>query len=163
MNLLTPDRIPGGGSVLNTFVVIDNASDCLSFVLEVLGGHEIESARTPMPDGKLIHSEVDLGGVKLMLADRLDGWATRPGLLQVWVADVQATLDAGAEYGAEVVTPATPFYGETTLGRMLDPFGNLWWLFAPAPGQADPEPSWEGGSDVVFSTIDEQMKRFARA
>jgi PhnB protein len=116
-----------------------------------------------MPDGKLIHSEVDLGGVKLMIADRLDGWAPRPGLLQVWVADVQATLDAGAERGAETVTPATPFYGETTLGRMLDPFGNLWWLFAPAPGQADPVPAWEGGSDIVFSTLDEQMKRFAQA
>ena len=141
MNLLTPDQIPAGSAVLNPFVVIDRASDCLRFVLEVFGGRENEDARTPMPDGKLIHSEVDLGGVTLMIADRLDGWPARPGLLQVWVADVQATLDAAAEHGAEIVTPTTAFYGETNLGRMLDPFGNLWWLWAPAPGQADPVPS----------------------
>jgi len=45
---------------------------------------------------------------------------------------------------------------------MLDPFGNLWWLYAPAPGQADPVPAWEGGDDVVFRTIDDAMKGFAR-
>jgi PhnB protein len=46
---------------------------------------------------------------------------------------------------------------------MLDPFGNLWWLYAPVPGQEDPKPAWEGGSDVVFRTIDETMKGFAKA
>lgn len=44
---------------------------------------------------------------------------------------------------------------------MLDPFGNLWWLYAPAPGQADTLPAWEGGSDLVFRTIDEAMTGFA--
>jgi len=162
MNILTPAETPGGAAVLNPFVVVDRAADLIAFVLEVFGGTENADARTPTPDGRLIHSEVDLGGVTLMIADRLDGWAARPGLLQVWVADAQTVLDAGVERGATVVTPVTPFYGETNLGRMLDPFGNLWWLYAPAPGQADPVPAWEGGSDVVFRTIDEAMKRFAQ-
>ena len=26
-------------------------------------------------------------------------------------------------------------YGEPTHSRMLDPFGDLWWLYAPAPAQ----------------------------
>jgi hypothetical protein len=30
-----------------------------------------------------------------------------------------------------VITGPTPFYGETTLGRMREPWGNLWWLYAP--------------------------------
>lgn len=93
-------------------------------------------ACTPTPDGKLIHSEVDLGGVTLMIVDRLDGWAARPGLLQVWVDDVQTTLQAASTQGASVVTPATPFY-------------------------EDPLPAWEGGSDLMFPTIDEAMTGFA--
>jgi PhnB protein len=158
MNILTPDKVPGGAAVLNPFVIVDHASDFIAFVLEVLGGTENEKARTPTPDGRLIHSEVDLGGVTLMIADRLEGWADRPGLLQVWVSNVQTVLALGESRGATVITPATPFYGATNLGRMLDPFGNLWWLYAPAPGQADPKPAWEGGSDLVFRTIDEYMK-----
>lgn len=161
MNILTPDKVPGGAAVLNTFVIVDHAADFITFVLEVLGGTENEKVRTPTPDGKLIHSEVDLGGVTLMIADRLEGWADRPGLLQVWVSDVQRVLSMGESRGASVVTPVTPFYGATNMGRMLDPFGNLWWLYAPAPGQADPKPAWEGGSDVVFRTIDEYMKQVA--
>ena len=160
--ILTAEHVPGGAAVLNPFVIVDDASHLITFVLAVLGGSENEDARTPTPDGRLIHAEVDLGGVTLMIADRLDGWAARPGLLQVWVADVQTTLDAAVTHGASIVTPVTPFYGERDLGRMLDPFGNLWWLYAPAPGQADPVPAWEGGDDVVFRTIDDAMKGFAR-
>jgi hypothetical protein len=57
-----------------------------------------------------------------------------------------------------VITPPTPFYGELTLARLEDPWQNLWWLYQPTPGQADPLPVWEGGSDVVFRTLDEHLR-----
>ena len=34
----------------------------------------------------------------------------------------------------------------------------LWWLFSPAPGQPDPVAPWEGGDDMVFETIDTEMR-----
>jgi PhnB protein len=71
---------------------------------------------------------------------------------------VAATLDSAVAHGARIITPATAFYGETTLGRMVDPWGNLWWLYAPAPGQPEPTPAWEGGDDTVFRTIDAEMR-----
>ena len=117
--------VPDGAAVLNPFVIVDRAADFIDFVLEVVGGSENRAARTPTPDGRLIHAEIDLGGVSILVADQLDGWAARPGLLQVWVTDVQAVLDAGAERGARTVTPVSQFYGATNLGRMHDPFGNL--------------------------------------
>lgn len=158
-NHLSPDARPAGsGATLNPFVVVDGASDLVAFVVDVLGGVEVEQARSPMPDGRLIHAEVRLGTAHLLVADPMDGWPDHPGLLQVWVADVPATLDAAVARGARVVTPATPFYGATTLGRMTDPWGNLWWLYAPAPGQPDPVPAWEGGDDTVFRTIDDEMR-----
>jgi PhnB protein len=158
-HLLPPETRPAGsGATLNPFVVVDGAADLIGFLVDVLGAVEVTEARTPMPDGRLIHGEVRMGDAHLLLADRLDGWPVRPGLLQVWVDDVTATLDAAVARGARVVTPATPFYGETTLGRMRDPWGGLWWLYAPAPGQPDPTPAWEGGSDVVFRTVDEELR-----
>lgn len=161
MPVLSGSQVPGGAAALNPFVVVDGAADLIAFVTEVLGGVENEGARTPMPDGRLIHAEVRLGNADLLMCDPQDGWPQRPGLLQVWVDDVEATLRAGGERGARTITPATPFYGETTLGRMLDPWGNLWWLYAPAPGQPDPTPAWEGGDDTVFRTIDEAMRSLA--
>jgi PhnB protein len=156
--LLTPNAVPSAGAVLNPFVIVDDAARFVDFVAEVFDATETAEARTPMPDGKLIHAELRLGTVDLMVADRLDGWPARPGLLQVWVTDAPAVLDRAGTRGATTVTEPTPFYGETTLARMLDPWQNLWWLYQPAPGQPDPAPSWEGGSDVVFSTLDKALK-----
>lgn len=161
MTVLDARQVPGGEAPLNPFIVVDDAAGFVKFVVDVFGGAENKAARTPTPDGRLIHAEVVLGGPKVMLSDRLDGWPARPGLLQVWVDDVVTTLEAAATRGARTITPPSPFYGETTLGRMRDPWGNLWWLYAPAPGQSDPTPVWEGGDDTVFRTIDQAMKELS--
>lgn len=60
--------------------------------------------------------------------------------------------------GAVLVTAPTPFYGALTLARVQDPWGNLWWLYQPVPGLSDPKPSWEGGPDTVFRTLDEHLR-----
>lgn len=152
---------PASGAVLNPFVIVDDAAGFVDFVTGVFAAPETAAARTPMPDGKLIHAQVRLGTVDLMVADRLDGWPARPGLLQVWVRDVATVLRRAGELGATTVTGPTPFYGEVTLGRMLDRWQNLWWLCAPAPGQPDPVPAWAGGSDTVFRTLDGALKSLA--
>jgi PhnB protein len=155
---MTQLSIPAAGAVLNPFVIVDDAAGFVDFVSEVFEVPETAEARTPMPDGKLIHAQLRLGTVDLMVADRLDGWPPRPALLQVWVRDVVTVLERGAARGAAPVTEPTPFYGETTLARMLDPWQNIWWLWAPAPGQPDPTPHWDGGSNVVFSTLDKTLR-----
>jgi uncharacterized glyoxalase superfamily protein PhnB len=160
--LLSTTEVPGAGAVLNPFVIVDDAAGLVTFVAEVFGAVEDTAARTPTPDGMLIHAQLRLGTVDLMLADRLDGWPARPGLLQVWVRDVAAVLECATARGATVVTEPTPFYGETTLARMVDPWQNIWWLWAPAPGQPDPAPAWDGGSSAVFDTLDAQLRSAAR-
>ena len=159
--LLPQPSVPAGGAVLNPFVIVNDAAGLVDFVSGVFGVAENAEARIPMPDGKLIHAQVRLGGVDLMIADRLDGWPLRPGLLQVWVRDIASVLQRASAGGATRITEPTPFYGEVTLGRMLDGWQNLWWLWAPSPGQSDPTPAWEGGSDVVFSTLDKALTSLA--
>src|SRR5688500_13398239 len=90
--LLPQHSVPADGAALNPFVIVDDAAGLVAFVSDVFGVTETVEARTPMPDGKLIHAQVRLGTVDLMMADRLDGWPSRPGLLQVWVRDVATAL-----------------------------------------------------------------------
>ncbi|GLY03195.1 MULTISPECIES: VOC family protein [Actinoplanes] len=151
----------GDNAALNPLVIVDDAAGLIRFVTAVFDVAEVPEARTPMPDGKLIHSEIRIGTATLVITDRLKGWPARPALLQVWVHDVTETLDRASARGATVITPATPFYGECTLGRMLDPWQNIWWLYAAAPGQPDPLPHWEGGSDIVFTSLDEALRSLA--
>lgn len=159
--LLPPESVPAAGAVLNPFVIVDDAAGFVDFVSGVFGVQETAEARTPTPDGRLIHAQLRLGTVDLMVADRFDGWPARPGLLQVWVRDVAAVLQRAGARGATTVTEPTPFYGERTLGRMLDAWRNIWWLWAPAPGRPDPVPHWAGGSNVVFASLDETLTSMA--
>ncbi|SNY47878.1 VOC family protein [Paractinoplanes atraurantiacus] len=160
--LLAPSAVPGGGAALNPFVIVDDAAGFIDFVSEVFDVPETAEARTPMPDGKLIHAQLRLGTVDLMVADRLEGWPPRPALLQVWVHDAATVLKRAAAQGATTVTEPTPFHGEITLARMLDRWQNLWWLWAPAPGQPDPLPAWESDApDPLFTTIDETLQSLA--
>jgi PhnB protein len=156
--LLPAASVPSAGAVLNPFVIVDDAPGFVGFVSEVFGVPETAEARTAMPDGRLIHAQLRLGTVDLMVADRLDDWPARPGLLQVWVTDPAEVLSRAADRGARTVTEPTPFYGEITLARLLDPWQNLWWLWTPAPGQPDPVPAWEGGPGVVFQTLDQTLR-----
>jgi PhnB protein len=158
MTLLPNHDVPKGGAVVNPFVILDDAAGFVSFVSAVFDVSEDAEARTPMPDGRLIHAQLRLGTVELMVADRLDDWPARPALLQVWVRDVATVLDRAGDRGARTVTKPTPFYGGVTLGRLIDRWDNLWWLYAPAPGQSDPEPHWEGGSNEIITTLDKALR-----
>src|SRR6185312_4986740 len=119
---------------------------------------ENADARTPTPAGTLIHAELRVGDSLLLLADRQDGWSTHPGMFQLWVSDLDAVIARSVGRGADLVTPPTPFYGSLTLARVQDPWGNLWWLYQPAPGQPDPVPVWKGGPDTIFRTLDQHLR-----
>jgi uncharacterized glyoxalase superfamily protein PhnB len=132
--ILPVSGITGRGSSLNPFIVLDEAARFIDFAGLVFGAQEVSRARTTMPDGRLIHAELELGDSLLLLADRLHGWPARPGLFQIWVSDIEAILGRGTDCGTSVITPPTPFYGAVTLARMQDPWGNLWWMYQPARG-----------------------------
>lgn len=148
----------GRGRSLNPFVILEDAAGFIAFAERVFDAVEVAEARTPTPAGRLIHAELRVGDSLLLLADRQEGWVTHPGMFQLWVRDVDTVVARALKCGAALVTPPTPFYGSLTLARVNDPWGNLWWLYQPMPGQPDPRPVWEGGSDTVFRTLDEYLR-----
>jgi len=150
--------ITGRGRSLNPFAILEDAAGFIAFAEQVFDAVEVAEARTPTPGGRLIHAELRVGDSLLLLADRHEGWAAHPGMFQLWVRDVDAVVARALERGAALVTPPTPFYGSLMLARVNDPWGNLWWLYQPVPGQPDPRPAWEGGSDTVFRTLDEHLR-----
>ncbi|MDQ2739218.1 MAG: hypothetical protein M3Y35_11545 [Actinomycetota bacterium] len=158
---LDGDTITGRGRSRNSFVILEDAAGFIAFAEQVFGAVEVADARTPTPAGRLIHAELRVGDSLFLLADPQEGWGTHPGMFQIWVSDVETVIARALERDAALVTPPTPFYGSLTLARVQDPWGNLWWLYQPAPGQPDPKPAGEGGPDTIFRTLDEHM-RFIR-
>lgn len=130
---------PAGHSALNPFFITDDAEGLIAFLRAVLGGEEHPDARTIDIDGLLLHAELEVEGTTLMFAERKPGWPRLPQLTQVYVADLEAVLERALERDARIVTRPTDFFG-TKFSRMLDPWGNLWWVYQH--GEV-PELDWE--------------------
>nr|WP_042197957.1 VOC family protein [Kibdelosporangium sp. MJ126-NF4] len=165
----TGSDLPTGERTLNPFAIVDGAADLITFVTEVFDGVERAEAHTPLPSGLLIHAEVTIGDSVLLLGDRQPGWPVIPALLQVYVRDAQQVLDRAVERNAEVITEVTPFYGGEDLARLRDPWGNIWWLYAPSKDTGteetdvpwDGESEWDGGSMYMFDSLDKTMREIA--
>jgi uncharacterized glyoxalase superfamily protein PhnB len=116
--------------MLTTHMIVDGAARAVAWYATAFGA--LERTRITLPDGRLIHVELDLGGSTVMLADAFPehdapGPAGRlPFVLYLHVEDADAAWTRAIDAGATVVRPlADTFWGERE-GQVDDPFGYRW-------------------------------------
>ena len=63
-----------------------------------------------------------------MLFDSREGWPPTPSFLNLYVEDVEEVYQKSLQLGATSVTNITTLYFGEKVCRILDPFGNLWWI-----------------------------------
>ena len=138
---------PAGFATVNPFFITRNAEGLIAFLREVFGGEEHLDARTIDVDGLLIHAELEIGDTTLMFGERKPDWPFLPQLTQIYVGDVEGVLARASKGGARIVTQPTDFFG--TFSRMLDPWGNMWWVWQH--GEA-PDLDWDSAETDSDST-----------
>ncbi|TDC79301.1 VOC family protein [Actinomadura sp. 7K507] len=111
------------------WVIVDRADDFIEFAQHVFGAelrfapHYLDEEKTHVG-----HAELRIGDSLIMLFDRQDGWAPTPAFLNLYVPDADETHRRALDRGAvEVTRLATNAWGARG-SRLLDPFGNLWWI-----------------------------------
>lgn len=119
---------PEGYATVNPFIITKDSEELTRFIVEVFGGTERPEVRTVDEDGLLLQGEVVVGTTTLMLAERKPGWPFTPSLLQIYVDDVDATLERALARGARLITRPTDFFG-TQFARIQDPSANIWWVW----------------------------------
>jgi PhnB protein len=135
-----------GYATVNPFIITQDADGLIDFLKQVFGATERPEARTLDDDGLLLHAELAVGNATVMFAERKPGWPFTPSLLQVYVDDVEATLDLARRLGATVVTEPTAFFGDT-FSRFRDPWSNLWWVYrhgGQTPAGDEASADWTG-------------------
>ncbi len=120
--------IPEGYHSVTPYLVMDGADEVLRFVKQVFDAEE--RFRMDAPGGKIGHAEVRIGDSIVMVADAPatgDG-GTMPGMLHVYVADVDTTYRKAIEAGAVSLRESEDqFYGDR-VGGVKDSVGNQWWI-----------------------------------
>ncbi len=117
---------PQAYNALMPYLIVDGASGLIDFVKTAFGAQE--RLRVPDEGGRLRHAEVTIEDSVLEIADSIEQYPPRPGILHLYVPDVDATyqraLDAGATSVYGIVDQD---YGDRE-ASLKDPLGNTWYV-----------------------------------
>ncbi len=116
--------IPEGFHTITPNTIVENAKNAIAFYEKAFGAEE--KVRLTLPDGRIAHSELQIGDSRLNLADAMDGWPVHGLLAQIHVPDSDAMFKRAVDAGAKVSMPMTDMFFGTREGRVVDPFGNTW-------------------------------------
>jgi PhnB protein len=119
---------PEGYADVTASFVVDGADSVVDFTTQVLGARERFNMRTP--DGKIGHAELEIGDSVIFIseASTSDQGVHMPGVVNVYVQDVDATYQKALGAGGKSLRePQTMFYGDRSAG-VQDKAGNQWWF-----------------------------------
>jgi len=118
--------IPEGYHTVTPHLLAENVDKVINFLKSAFGAQEKFAMR--MPDGNVMHAEMQIGDSMLMLGPAMGEFRPTPCMLFIY------TEDADKLYQTAVKAGATPkeqmrdqFWGDRA-GSVQDPFGNHWWI-----------------------------------
>jgi PhnB protein len=128
--------VPPGFHALTPHLTVRNAEQALEFYKNAFGAEVLHVAH--MPDGKVMHASLRIGGSMLMLNDEFPDYGTLSPLstggsavtIHIYTDNVDAAFNRAVSAGAQVKMPlADQFWGDR-YGVVADPFGHKWSLGA---------------------------------
>lgn len=165
---MTVPPIPDGYHAVTPWLIVRGAAPFLDFLTEAFGA--VETARVPNPDGSIGHAEVRIGDSVVMLFDAGSGWPQTPGFLRLYVADGDAAYRRALDAGCSGVTEMTELSWGDRVGRVRDPWGNLWWIqtrIADVPPEElerrAAEPPYLDAMRYVQESLDRELKNRTRS
>jgi PhnB protein len=118
--------VPEGYRTVTPWIISRNTAGVIEFAQRAFGAEEI--ARIQDENGVIGHAEFRIGDSIVMGFDAPPGWPDTPAFLRLYVADADAAHRQALDAGATSVTEVTHLFWGDRVGRVRDPFGNLWWI-----------------------------------
>lgn len=117
---------PEGYATVTPYLAIREAEKLVEFLAEIFDAEEHRVMRRE--DGSFMHGEFRIGDSMVMIGDVQDRYPPFPGMLHVYVSDVDETYRQALEHGAtSVEKPSDQDYGERR-AAFTDPSGNRWYV-----------------------------------
>jgi PhnB protein len=118
---------PQGYASVSVYIMADGAQKLIEFLKQAFDARQ--TRRTDLPDGSIMHAEVQIDDTVAMMADAGGEFPAFPVWLHVYVPDVDATYRRALEAGGVSVQEPSQREGEPDRrGGVKDPCGNTWWI-----------------------------------
>ncbi|MCK8495754.1 VOC family protein [Spirosoma sp. RP8] len=120
--------VPDQYTAVTPWIISPSSAGLIDFLTAAFDAQEVPNSRITNEDGIIIHVVVKIGDAMILLFDSREGWPPSPSYLNLYVEDIASTAQKAQELGAVLVTNSTELWFGEKVCRLLDPFGNLWWL-----------------------------------
>lgn len=120
--------IPDNYTSVTPWIITVSSAKLIEFLEAAFEAEEIPNSRITNEDGIIIHVVVKIGNAMVMLFDSREGWGPTPVFLNLYVENIEKTYQKSIQFGATSVTDITTLWFGEKVCRILDPFGNLWWI-----------------------------------
>jgi PhnB protein len=118
--------VPAGYHTLTPGCTLRGADRAIALYQQVFGAKQ--RIRLDAPDGTVGHAELELGDSVLMLGEASQQFPPHGARLMMYLADVDVVFGRALAAGFTVKDGLQDqFWGDRT-GRLVDPFGNEWYL-----------------------------------
>ncbi len=142
---MSASHVAPGYHAVTPHITVRGAAKAIAFYAEAFGATEV--MRFAMPDGTIVHAEIEVDGSRVMLCDEMPAFGNRSpetlggiaGGLCTYVPDADAAFARAVAAGAKPFKPvADQFYGDRS-GTVIDPFGHMWTLSTHVEDVSIPE------------------------
>ena len=124
---MTVQFIPPGYHTITPYLIVSGLPGTVSFLEKVF---DAKTTVAPMlrPDGSIMHTELQVGDSRIMMAEATEQWRPMPSSIFLYLPDCDAIFKRALASGAtSLMEPADQFYGDR-MGGVLDHSGNQWWI-----------------------------------
>ncbi|RPI29213.1 MAG: VOC family protein [Acidobacteria bacterium] len=124
--------VPEGLNTVTPYLTVRNCAQALEFYKKAFGAKEL--GRMPFPDGRIAHSDIQIGNSRLFLCDEFPEMGNKspetlggtPINLLVYVDNVDSAFKIATQAGAAPVEqPKDMFWGDRW-ATVRDPYGHTW-------------------------------------
>ncbi|MBN6051432.1 VOC family protein, partial [Nonomuraea sp. RK-328] len=148
--------VPNGYTTVTPWVISHDTAAVIDYLREAFGAEEL--GRVVDDRGRIGHAEVRIGDAIVMLFDADPSWPATPAFLRLYVEDARAVHRQAVAAGGTPISEVTHLAFGDLVGRVRDPFGNLWWIQTRIE-DVTPEELERRWSDPVFTAAMEYMQR----
>lgn len=116
---------PKGYNSVSPYLVVEKAQQMIDLLKKIFNAKEMR--KYDMPDGSIVHAEVQVDDSIIMMADATEKWPPNQLLLHVYVSDVDAVFKKAIAAGCESVQEPKEQEGDPDRrGTFKDFSGNIW-------------------------------------
>jgi PhnB protein len=118
---------PTGYNSVSPYFVVSGAQRLAELLKGVFNA--IEKSRYTMPDGKIMHMELQIDDSILMMAEASDQFPANTHMIHVYVPNVDDTFAKAINLGCEIVEEPKEGKGDPNKrGAFMDFAGNVWYI-----------------------------------